>query len=79
VSGLDCARDSIVLVAALVDAPLGIVERAIFGEDFVNRRRRLKLLRTVKPFGTRISIRPRDIFAQPQVLSRKPGSTLSKR
>src|SRR5713101_778316 len=32
------ARDSIDLVAASVDASLGIVEHAIFGEDLVNRR-----------------------------------------
>ena len=38
VSSLDRARDSIDLVAASVDASLGIVEHAIFGEDFVNRR-----------------------------------------
>ena len=38
VSSLDRARDSINLVAASVDASLGIVENAIFGEDFVNRR-----------------------------------------
>src|SRR5205085_8483662 len=38
VSSLDRARDSIDLVAASVDAALGIVEHAIFGEDFVNRR-----------------------------------------
>jgi hypothetical protein len=37
VSSLDRARDSIDLVAASVDASLGIVEPAIFGEDFVNR------------------------------------------
>jgi hypothetical protein len=33
----DRARDSIDLVAASVDASLGIVEHAIFGEDLVNR------------------------------------------
>src|SRR6266568_694853 len=38
VSSLDRARDSIDLVAASVDASLGIVEHAIFGEDLVNRR-----------------------------------------
>jgi hypothetical protein len=38
VGSLDRARDSIDLVAASVDASLGIVEHAIFGEDFVNRR-----------------------------------------
>src|SRR5437016_11347946 len=38
VSSLDHAGDSIELVAASVDASLGIVEHAIFGEDFVNRR-----------------------------------------
>ena len=38
VSGLDRARDSIDLVAASVDASLGIVEHAIFGEDLVYRR-----------------------------------------
>src|SRR5258708_28044520 len=38
VSSLDRARDSIDLVAASVDASLGIVEHAIFGEDFVNCR-----------------------------------------
>jgi hypothetical protein len=40
VSSLDRARDSIDLVAASVDASLGIAEHAIFGEDFVNRARR---------------------------------------
>jgi hypothetical protein len=35
-SSLDRARDSIDLVAASVDASLGIVEHAIFREDFVN-------------------------------------------
>ena len=40
VSSLDRARDSIDLVAASVDASLGIVEHAIFREDFVNCRRR---------------------------------------
>src|SRR5207245_4070966 len=38
VSSFDRARDSIDLVAASVDASLGIGEHAIFGEDFVNRR-----------------------------------------
>ena len=38
VSSLDLARDSIDLVAASVDASLGIVEHAIFREDFVNCR-----------------------------------------
>src|SRR5439155_56948 len=38
VSSLDRARDSIDLVAASVDASLGIVEHAIFGEDLVYRR-----------------------------------------
>jgi hypothetical protein len=38
VRSLDRARDSIDLVAASVDASLGIVEYAIFGEDFVNCR-----------------------------------------
>src|SRR5579862_6871162 len=38
VRSLDRGRDSIDLVAALVDASLGIVEHAIFGEDLVNRR-----------------------------------------
>ena len=38
VSSLDRARDSIDLVAASVDASLGIVEHAVFGEDFVNCR-----------------------------------------
>jgi hypothetical protein len=38
VSSLERARDSIDLVAASVDASLGIEEDAIFGEDFVNRR-----------------------------------------
>ena len=38
VSSLDRARDSIDLVATSVDAPLGIVEDAIFVEDLVNRR-----------------------------------------
>src|SRR5258708_22320053 len=38
VSSLDGARDSVDLVAASVDASLRIVEHAIFGEDFVNRR-----------------------------------------
>src|SRR6202140_2813201 len=38
VSSLDLARDLIDLVAASVDASLGIVEHAIFREDFVNCR-----------------------------------------
>src|SRR6266550_7256314 len=38
VSSLDRARDSIDLVAASVDASLGIVEHAIFGVDLVYRR-----------------------------------------
>src|SRR5258706_15535922 len=38
VSSLDLARDSIDIVAASVDASLGIVEHAIFREDFVNCR-----------------------------------------
>jgi hypothetical protein len=38
VRSLDLARDAIDLAAALVDATLGIVEHAIFGEDLVNRR-----------------------------------------
>jgi len=38
VSGLDHASDSIDLVAASVDASLGIVEHSIFGEDFINCR-----------------------------------------
>src|SRR6266478_5443938 len=38
VSSFDRARDSIDLVAAPVDASFGIVEHAIFGEDFINRR-----------------------------------------
>jgi hypothetical protein len=38
VSSLDRARDSIDLRAASVDASLGIIEHAIFDEDFVNRR-----------------------------------------
>src|SRR5216683_1470198 len=38
VSSFDRARDSIDLVAASLDASLGIGERAVFGEDFVNRR-----------------------------------------
>ena len=38
VSSLDRARDSIDLVAASVDASLGIVEHAIFGEEFVKCR-----------------------------------------
>jgi hypothetical protein len=38
VSSLDRARGSIDLVAAPIDACLGIVEHAVFGEDFVNRR-----------------------------------------
>jgi len=37
VSSLDRARDSIDLVAASVDASLGIVAHAIFGEDLVYR------------------------------------------
>jgi hypothetical protein len=37
VSSLDRARDAIDLVAATVDAP-GLVENAIFGEDFVDGR-----------------------------------------
>src|SRR5262245_41755508 len=36
VSSLDRARDAIDLVAATVDAPAGIVEHAIFGEDLVD-------------------------------------------
>src|SRR5712664_2422494 len=38
VSSLDRARDSIDLVAASVDASLGIVEHTVFGEDFVDCR-----------------------------------------
>ncbi len=38
VSGPDRARDAIDLVAATVDAPAGIVEHAIFGEDLVYGR-----------------------------------------
>ncbi len=38
VSGPDRARDAIDLVAATVDAPVGVVEHAIFGEDIVNGR-----------------------------------------
>src|SRR2546425_10911057 len=38
VSSLDRARDSIDLIAASVDSSLGIVEHAIFLEDFVNCR-----------------------------------------
>src|SRR6266568_1134938 len=38
VSSLDRARDSIDLVAASVDSSFGIVEHAIFPEDFVNCR-----------------------------------------
>src|SRR6266446_3399671 len=38
VSSFHRTRDTIDLVAALVDASLGIVEHAIFGEDLVNRR-----------------------------------------
>jgi hypothetical protein len=37
VSSLDYARDTIDLVPAMVDAP-GLVENAIFGEDFVDGR-----------------------------------------
>ena len=37
-SSLDRARDSIDLVAASVDASLGIVGHATFGEDFVKSR-----------------------------------------
>src|SRR5260221_9546934 len=38
VSSFDRARDSINLIAASVDTSFGIVEHAIFDEDFVNRR-----------------------------------------
>src|SRR5258706_15627980 len=38
VSSLDRARDSIDLVAASVDASLGIVGHATFGEDFIKSR-----------------------------------------
>ena len=37
-SRLDRARDAIDLVAATVDAPGGVVERAIFGKDLVDGR-----------------------------------------
>ena len=37
-SSLDRAHDLIYLVAASVDASLGIVEHAILGEDLVNNR-----------------------------------------
>src|SRR5258708_32817804 len=40
VSSLDRTRDSMDLVAASVDASLGIVEHAIFGVDFFNRSAR---------------------------------------
>ena len=35
---LDRARDAIDLVAVTIDAPVGIVEHAIFGEDLVDGR-----------------------------------------
>jgi hypothetical protein len=38
VSGSDRARDAIDLVVATGDAPAGIVEHAIFGEDLVDGR-----------------------------------------
>src|SRR4029077_12898366 len=38
VSSPNHARDAIDLVAAMVDAPIGVVEHAIFGEDLVNGR-----------------------------------------
>src|SRR5205823_10054797 len=38
VSSPDHARDAIDLVAATVDAPSGVVEHAIFGEDLVDGR-----------------------------------------
>jgi hypothetical protein len=38
VSSFDGTRDSTDLVAASVDASLGIVEHALIGEDFANRR-----------------------------------------
>jgi len=37
-SALDRARDAIDLVAATIDAPVGVVEHAIFGEDLVDGR-----------------------------------------
>jgi hypothetical protein len=39
-SALDRARDAIDLVAATIDAPAGVVEHAIFGEDLVEAARR---------------------------------------
>src|SRR5262249_5689966 len=38
VSGPDRARDAVDLAAATVDAPAGVVEHAIFGEDLVDGR-----------------------------------------
>ena len=38
VSSPDCARDAIDLVAATVDAPTGVIEHAIFGEDLFDGR-----------------------------------------
>ena len=38
VSGPDCARDAIDLVAATVDARFGIIEHAIFGPHLVDGR-----------------------------------------
>ena len=37
-SALDRARDAIDLVAATLDAPVEVVEHAIFGEDLVDGR-----------------------------------------
>src|SRR5260370_1677441 len=55
VSSLDRARDSIDLLAASVDASLGIVEHAIFREDFANCRappRRVVLTEDVVKIAT---------------------------
>jgi hypothetical protein len=37
-SALDRVRDAIDFVAATIDAPVGVVEHAIFGEDLINGR-----------------------------------------
>jgi hypothetical protein len=38
VSGLDRARDAINLVAAMIDAPVGVIEHDIIGENLVDSR-----------------------------------------
>jgi hypothetical protein len=37
-SSPDCARNAMNLVAATVDAPAGVIEHAIFGENLVDGR-----------------------------------------